>query len=168
MQIEITEDYLASQGLSVDFPERFWAKVNKTATCWLWTGYIEHGYGALTPFRGSRKLIDAHRASYILHKGPIPPGLDVLHNCPGGDIPWCVHPDHLWLGNQRQNVLDCVKKKRHAFGERNGQHKLTRQEANAIRALYKGGTLTQRDLAAMFGICLSQINCIIHYRSWFH
>lgn len=79
-----------------------------SGACWIWTGPTNnHGYGR---FGGSRY---AHRVSYQLAHGPIPPGMVVLHRC---DNPPCVNPDHLSLGTQRDNVRDMVTKGRHNPG----------------------------------------------------
>jgi len=58
--------------------ERFWAKVDKTETCWLWkSGRTRHGYGL---FRGpDGKTVLAHRFAYELLVGPIPEGLELDH-----------------------------------------------------------------------------------------
>jgi hypothetical protein len=72
--------------------------------CWPWTGKIAtNGYGYLDNML-------AHRASWLIHHGPIPEGLQVLHHC---DNPRCVNPDHLWLGTQADNVADMMAKGRH-------------------------------------------------------
>ena len=57
---------------------RFWARVQKTDNCWLWTGGIgKPGYGAIKVER--RSLMSTHRFSYQLHYGPIPEGMFVCH-----------------------------------------------------------------------------------------
>lgn len=82
--------------------QRFWAKVNKTETCWLWTGSrTAEGYGTFAPTRRTR--IGAHRYAYIISVGPIPDGLTLDHLCRN---PGCVNPAHLepmtmWENQQR-------------------------------------------------------------------
>ena len=92
--------------------ERFWKYVNKTETCWLWAGGTNGraGYGHILADLPSRKLVYAHRVSWELANGAIPDGLWVLHNCPGGDNPSCVNPDHLYLGTNSDNIKDEIAK----------------------------------------------------------
>jgi hypothetical protein len=80
--------------------ERFWAKVKKTDTCWLWTAArFRGGYGQ---FRMDRKIVSAHRIAYALVKGPIPEGLHIDHIC---RVRHCVNPDHLEAVTKRVNTL---------------------------------------------------------------
>lgn len=89
---------------------RFWAKVNKTDGCWLWTASTTRGYGQVA-FRADGRfvMVYAHRLSWELSYGGIPAGLSVLHRC---DTPRCVRPDHLFLGTQRDNLTDARQKGR--------------------------------------------------------
>lgn len=80
---------------------RFWAKVNKTDSCWLWTGAIVRGYGVFTPVIPG-PLLRAHRYSYELLVGPIPDGLQIDHLC---RTPLCVNPAHLEPVTPRENTL---------------------------------------------------------------
>ena len=77
-----------------DKVKRFWSYVQKTDTCWMWTGPRGGGkraqYGYMS--RGRNAGIGAHRFSYELHVGPIPPGLSIDHLC---WVTLCVNPDHL-------------------------------------------------------------------------
>jgi hypothetical protein len=88
---------------------RFWSKVNKTDSCWLWTGSVvskKRPYGTFY-FKKSRM---ATRISWELHTGtPIPANLYVCHHC---DNPRCVRPDHLFLGTQKENIHDSMSKGR--------------------------------------------------------
>ena len=93
---------------------RFWAKVNKTDSCWLWTGTTDqHGYGQFWS-KGRRYAV--HRLSYRLAHGDIPKGLVLDHLCHGWDVNckaegnWCRHrscvnPDHLEAVTHRENLL---------------------------------------------------------------
>src|SRR3990167_9081181 len=78
---------------------RFWVRVDKTATCWLWKGSIDsQGYGRLS----RRPRRSAHRFSYQLLIGPIPPGRELDHLC---RVRHCVNPDHLEAVTRRVNIL---------------------------------------------------------------
>ena len=90
---------------------RFWEKVNKTESCWVWVGSITgSGYGFLHyGTKTERKPYRAHRLSWELHYGVIPDGLWVLHKC---DNRKCVNPDHLFIGDRSDNMRDCAEKGR--------------------------------------------------------
>ena len=78
-----------------------------TTACHQWTAYTLNGYGR---FRVGAKMIRSHRISYEIHRGPIPDGLCVLHEC---DNPTCVNPQHLFAGTHQDNADDKVAKGRH-------------------------------------------------------
>ena len=65
--------------------QRFWAKVDTSGDCWLWTGAIgSHGYGMLTVgsrLNGTKRAVTAHRFSYTHLVGQIPEGLVIDHLC---------------------------------------------------------------------------------------
>jgi hypothetical protein len=83
------------------------------AGCWLWVGTTTRGYGRIRAFGSTQR---AHRVSWLIHRGPIPSGIGVCHRC---DTPSCVNPDHLFLGDQRDNLRDMVRKGRcPAFAKR--------------------------------------------------
>lgn len=69
-------------------------------------GMTHAGYGIFS-YRG--RGIRAHRAAYMIAKGPIPPGHVVAHRC---DNPPCCNPDHLFTCTESENILDAVSKKR--------------------------------------------------------
>lgn len=71
-------------------PVRFWSKVTFTNSCWLWTGYLHHGYGSFNPTR--EENVYAHRWAYEFCVGTIPNGLQIDHLC---RVRNCVNPDHL-------------------------------------------------------------------------
>jgi hypothetical protein len=79
--------------------DRFWAKVDKSSECWLWTASRKpNGYGQ---FMMWPKLRYAHRVAYELTVGPVPSGTDLDHVCHSRA---CVNPAHLRLTTRKQNL----------------------------------------------------------------
>lgn len=110
--------------------ERFWAKVEKTDTCWLWTGGTQRGYGAFNnwPKAGMAR---AHRLAYEWLIGPIPDGLHIDHVVCGIRI--CVNPAHMEpvtnAENVRRSALRTAAARRAAATHCSNAHEWT--EANA-------------------------------------
>lgn len=78
---------------SIAAMERFWQKVDKTETCWLWThGRSRKGYGQ---FWADGKQLQAHRWAYEQMVGPIPEGMTLDHLVDRCRNKHCVRPDHL-------------------------------------------------------------------------
>lgn len=139
------------------FAVRFWARVEKTDGCWLWRGYAMHkGYGVI--HRG-RRPARAHRVAWELTYGPIPAGLHVLHNCPGGDNRRCVRPSHLWLGTTADNNADRLRKGRYRTLRGSPVSDL---EAEAIRRAYRSGGVTMREMARRFRTSETTVFAAIH------
>ncbi len=160
MQLTITPEYLASQGLSPTFTQRFWSKVfimPYDRGCWLWIGALRaSGYGQIGTWKEGQPPISAHRASWILHRGPLPAGMCVCHKC---DTPPCVNPDHLFLGTSRENTHDMIRKGRLVVGfrhKRSNHHnsKLNESKVDAIRILRSSGMSYQK-IADLFSISQS-------------
>lgn len=142
-------------------PARIWRYVNKTESCWLWTGGLSKGYGHCASHNGTK---EAHRVVWELVVGPIPKGMELCHNCPGGDRPECVNPAHMFVGTRQDNVDDAIKKGRHVHGERVKNSKLKEQDVRTIRNLF--GTMTQREIAKLFNIGEMTISSIKTGRIW--
>lgn len=99
--------------------ERFWAKVQKTESCWLWTATrTQNGYGQ---FGLQGQMAYAHRVAWELTCGPIPEGLQIDHLC---RVRNCVNPGHLEPVTSRVNTLrgkafQATCKRGHPFDEAN-------------------------------------------------
>ena len=79
---------------------RFWSKVDKTDSCWLWQAW--HNQQSYGMFRlRTNKSVLAHRLSYEMAKGAIPDGLVIDHLC---GVPACVNPNHLGAVTQKENI----------------------------------------------------------------
>lgn len=149
--------------------DRFWEKVNKTDSCWLWTGATcGGGYGKF--FTHTRKgrgvFAQAHRFAYELAHGPVPRHLHVCHDCPGGDNPLCVNPSHMFLGTDRDNSDDKIRKGRGNRGERHGMTNLTQAQCDDIRRRYAAGGITQAHLGEVFGVNYTTIGKIVRGKHW--
>lgn len=84
-----------------DWQERFWSKVDKTETCWLWTGgRSSSGYGQLRVGGRRGTMRTVHRLSYEVHHGEIPAGMLIDHTCHAKE---CVNPAHLRAVSNKEN-----------------------------------------------------------------
>jgi hypothetical protein len=90
--------------------ERFFAKVEKTDTCWNWTGArsayrpkriiagATQGYGVISI---NNRPFYVHRASWLMHNGPLIQGLVIDHLC---ENTLCVNPDHMQQVTNDENT----------------------------------------------------------------
>jgi len=165
--------FVSSHTRSRTFEQRFWEKVDRRTDgeCWEWLASKNDGYGHLRVDR--QHMEKAHRISYRLNVGPIPPGMAVMHRC---DNPACVNPRHLELGTLAENNHDRNAKGRQAKGARlsevkrgelHGAAVLTECDVLAIRARHDVGA-RNRDLAAEYGVEQSTISAVVRRRSWKH
>lgn len=133
---------------------RFWEKVNKTSTCWNWTGSLSDGYGRYF-IKG--RFNKAHRFSYYLHKGAILKGLQVLHQCNNRA---CVNPDHLYLGTHGDNMRD-RKLAGMYHKDLNGRTKVSEKQAKLLKEVYENFIVSYTTLAKVAGIDKTAIASII-------
>lgn len=95
--------------------------------------------------------------------GNVPSHLFVCHTC---DNPRCVNPKHLFLGTQKENMQDAVRKNRTSFGERNGMRKLSKEQVAEIRNELAKSKYTHREIAEKFNVSRSSIGSIINNKRW--
>lgn len=142
--------------------KRFWSKITKTTSCWIFNGcQSEKGYGL---FRFDGKSQRAHRVAWMLTQGKIPKNKLIMHKC---DNPPCVNPKHLTIGTPRENSSDMVSKMRQCYGEKKAK-KLTREKVIKIKTLVRFGTLPHKEIAQMFGISKKYIWAIASGKVWKH
>lgn len=145
---------------------KFWSFVEpvfKPTKCWNWTG----SSGRYGHFRFGGRLVHANRVSWIINFGSIPKGMKVLHKCDNG---LCVNPNHLFLGTQRENILDCIRKGRanRPRGELQHLSKLTPVLVKRIRAIYSRGGVGYISLGRLFGINGASCRSVIKQKTWKH
>lgn len=142
--------------------DRFWARVQKNPRgCWLFIGAKTCHGGHIYFAKRDGSRVAAHRYSYQLHHGRIPPECVVMHSC---DVPNCVRPSHLSLGTQKQNVHDSIiRNRRDAWG----RQRLVIADVLEIRARFQAGE-PQKAIAKSYGVSKGCIHAVVHGLSWAH
>jgi hypothetical protein len=129
--------------------------------CLLWTGAAHRlGYGQVV-IRGKKFL--ATRLAWELAHGPIPAGLCICHKC---DVAACINVAHLFLGTQRDNMIDKIRKGRANMprGTQRPDAKLTEEKVRAIRS----DPRSVRAIARDYGVVHGTIVGIKSRRDWAH
>lgn len=136
--------------------------VIKKEGCWGWGRVLLSNKYA--PMNLGNKMVPGHRVSWIIHKGPIPQGLWVLHKC---DNPPCTNPDHLFLGRAKDNTQDMIKKGRKISprGKDKKNTKLNIEKAAEIKRLLKEG-YSYKKLSMIFNVSQGTIQNISDGRTW--
>lgn len=133
--------------------ERFWnhVKKGKKNECWEWEGFTDKdGYGKMRT-EGTNEGV--HRVSFRIHGGNIPKGMKVLHKC---NNPPCCNPNHLYCGNQTQNMQDRIKAGNFKYGQDHHNSVISDETVKMI----KEDTGTYKFLAEKYGCSASQVGNI--------
>lgn len=134
--------------------------------CWEWRGKRVNGRYGQVWYEGRYWLV--HRLVYTEYFGEIPENINVCHRC---DNVICFNPAHLFLGSQKDNVLD-MRSKGRMWDQRYGnkfsarefalpQTKLSDDDVEEIRSLWASGTLKQTDIAAIYQIAPSTVSHLV-------
>lgn len=133
--------------------------------CWIYKGCTNSdGYGDISLGSGKkRRILKCHRLMYEHFVGKIPEGLNVCHEC---DVPACCNPDHLFLGTQKENVHDMIKKGRKAvtYGDKSFNrfnHKLSEEQIKEIRKDKRILSIIAED----YGIVKSHVSMIKNFKT---
>ncbi len=151
--------------------DRFWEKVDVQGSddCWEWLGYKggSSGYGQIGV--DGKTQYATHVLFKVRHGYWPPKGRTANHHC---DNPGCLNPRHLYLGTQKSNMCDKVKRGRESHlngaqnGEQNGHAKLTMSQVKEIRKQAAKCGVTQKQLGHMFRVSRSTISAIVTGRNW--
>ena len=154
---------------------RFWSKIDRSGTCWLWTpkrvGKDGYGRFAVTG-RGARcsgdkpkqKHIYAHRLAWELTNGEAPDGALMLHSC---DTPRCCNPAHLSPGSQKENLRQAVDRNRIAKGEGNGNATLTEKDVRDVKRLAASG-LRKSEIIRQLNLPRAAVYQLLAGKTWRH
>lgn len=143
-------------------PESFWSRVERRGPddCWPYRGdRTRRGYGVvcLAQVDGRRRRTQAHRVSFWLETGVDPGNLSVLHHC---DNPPCCNPNHLFLGDHRDNGRDMASKGRGKGWPRT----VAAEQAKQIKTLWVNG-FDSKKISAQVGVSPKHILRIVAGRS---
>lgn len=135
--------------------ENYWYLVPDTGCHnWRW-GKNSSGHGFITALDGKRVM--AYRAAWEMQYGPIPAGVQMNHRCNNG---LCINVDHLYQGDQFDNMQDTVSAGNHAT------QKLSRKDVKEIRQQYEPGNITYQKLADEYGVTIGTIYSVINNKSF--
>lgn len=144
--------------LSPQVAFKFWSRVQPSENedeCWGWSGYAAKGYPS---FESEGRKWLAHQVSWNLFNGKSHRPFWVLHKC---DNPICCNPSHLFLGTNRDNVIDAVRKGIHGCKGKRIPNALV----NQIRQDFMVGVLMQMEIAEKYGVSPSQVCKIVNRKT---
>lgn len=130
---------------------RFMVKTKiSTNGCIEWqAAEYKNGYGKFGHIRASCDY--AHRVSWRIFRGEIPKGMMVLHKC---DNRKCINHEHLFLGNQADNIHDMHNKNRQR------KSKITGSDLSKMQAMSHRG-ITQLAISKEFSISQALVSLLL-------
>jgi len=157
LKVEANKHYMTDK-------ERFFSKVAKTNSCWVFAELNSHGYGQFaTRVNGKCRNNLAHRYMYeMYHELTIDKESYICHTC---DNPACVNPEHLFLGDAQANMADKVAKNRQAKGEGVAASKLTESQVLDIRKRQSEG-VQMKYLSEVYNVSKTTISHICGNKTW--
>ena len=148
--------------------QRFWLRVNKTATCWLMKTTNNRGYGQ---FGYQWLMAPAHRIAKLWAEGKPMPGFFACHIC---ENKHCVRPSHTYWGTPADNSRDeivsgrTIERAKRYTGQKHWKATLQDIEVAAIWTKYNGRPDCVKNLAAEYKTTCQVIRMILAGLSWRH
>jgi len=117
-----------------------------------------------------RRKVAAHRIVWMVaNRRPIPAAMEINHR---DGNKRSNSPLNLELVTHQQNAqhshTQLAPKKKDQRGEKNSSAAVTEAQVVEIRAIWASGALSQREIAAKYGITQSTISAIVVRKSWAH
>ena len=132
---------------------RFWSKVNKTSSCWLWTSDVDAtGYGRFW-FEGRNAI--AHVVLWEHYNGAVPDGQELMHAC---DVRNCVRPQCLSLGTHLENMESASRRARIP-------RRMSEDVARAVLAARESGE-TMTSLAERFDVSFWNVRDLLRGKTF--
>ena len=130
--------------------------------CWIWLGALNNADRPI--FNPGKRCRLANRFIFELTTDvTLVRRQYVLHRCDNG---YCVNPDHLFCGSQRDNMRDMSRKGRGGRGDHRGalhhNAKLTAEMVLHIRR----DNRTDAEIAKEYDVTAANIGSIRNFRSW--
>jgi hypothetical protein len=125
--------------------------------CFICTSHNVHHSGYPQIFHNGRVTSITRMIMETRYGRKLEREISVIHNC---DNKLCINPDHIRVGTQQDNMIDCRNKMRIT-----GQ-KLSDSDVESVRELYKTGNFSQRILGTRFGVGQDQISRIVNFKRW--
>ena len=155
--------------------DRFWSKVGIRANperCWEWQGNKGiRDYGSFSVTIAPQKDLPVipTRIMYYLHYGIHPTGKCVCHTC---DNPKCVNPKHLFLGTNKDNTQDMIKKGRKFITRGTDKEcswvKLTKEKVLELREMKASGAINYSKLSNELKLGTKTIWNAVNKITWKH
>ena len=122
------------RGRAEPLEARFWAKVDTSGECWVWTGSLNrNGYGVIAV---NHRHEAAHRTAWRLSGRALDPALTLDHLCRNRR---CVRVDHLEQVTMRENLLRGMNHAAIAGRRSTCVHGHLYTDANCLWRITRGG-----------------------------
>lgn len=132
-------------------------KINDNG-CFECNSHASTGFGHCRVKRNGKSIL-IHRLIYEECFGEIPKGKVVRHVCHN---PKCINPEHLKIGEHKDNVQDKVDSNRQMQKEKHHNARLTQDNVDFIR----NSSLKNKELAEMFDVHIRHIFRIKSKERW--